>query len=155
MFSFGDSHTFFSNVFHPVPWVNETGAGCAMTNVLALVPIERLRQDAEPIAAIYRNLGVQAAEQVVARALAELSGVANDVVEQVRLQDQVSLPRTLRRLQRLSENMGLVSLGMIAQDAAICLSDNDGIAFAAVLARLQRVMERTFSPQQNVADLSV
>jgi hypothetical protein len=126
-----------------------------MTNVLALVPIERLRQDAEPIAAIYRNLGVQAAEQVVARALGELPGVANEVIEQVRLQDQVALPRTLRRLQRLSENMGLVSLGMIAQDAALCLAENDGIAFAAVLARLQRVMERTFSPQQTVADLSV
>jgi hypothetical protein len=35
--------------------------------VLALVPKERLRQDAEPIAAMYRNLGTQAAEQVVTR----------------------------------------------------------------------------------------
>jgi hypothetical protein len=126
-----------------------------MMNVLALVPNERLRQDAEPIAAIYRNLGVQAAEQVVARALAELSSVAQEVVEQVRLQDKVGLPRTLRRLQRLSENMGLVSLGAIAQDTAICLAEDDGIAFAAVFARLQRVMERTFPPQQGLADLSV
>lgn len=126
-----------------------------MMNVLALVPIERLRQDAEPIAAIYRNLGVQAAEQVVARALAELASVAAEVVEQVRLHDHAALPRSLRRLQRLSENMGLVSLGTIAQDAAICLSDGDGIAFAAVFARLQRVMERSFSPQAEVADLSV
>jgi hypothetical protein len=126
-----------------------------MTNVLALVPMERLRQDAEPIAAIYRNLGVQAAEQVVARALVELSGVAQEVVEQVRLQDQAALPRTLRRLQRLSENMGLVSLGAIAHDTAVCLAEDDGIAFAAVFARLQRVMERTFPPQQGLADLSV
>jgi hypothetical protein len=126
-----------------------------MTNVLALVPIERLRQDAEPIAAIYRNLGVQAAEQVVARALAELASVADEVIELVRVQDRAALPRSLRRLQRLSENMGLVSLGTIAQDAAICLSEDDGIAFAAVLARLQRVMERTFSPQSQMADLSV
>ena len=121
-------------------------------NVLALVPAERLRQDAEPIAAIYRNLGVQAAEQVVARALAELALVADEVIEQVRLQDQAALPRSLRRLQRLSENMGLVSLGTIAQDAAICLSERDDIAFAAVLARLQRVMERTFSPRADLAD---
>lgn len=121
-------------------------------NVLALVPAERLRQDAEPIAAIYRNLGVQAAEQVVARALAELALVADEVIEQVRLQDQAALPRSLRRLQRLSENMGLVSLGTIAQDAAICLSERDDIAFAAVFARLQRVMERTFSPRADLAD---
>jgi hypothetical protein len=126
-----------------------------MKNVLALVPSERLRQDAEPIAAIYRNLGVQAAEQVVARALAELATVAQEVIEQVRLQDTDALPRSLRRLQRLSENMGLVSLGSIAHDAAICLSADDGIAFAAVFARLQRVMDRTFSPRVDVADLSV
>jgi hypothetical protein len=126
-----------------------------MKNVLALVPSERLRQDAEPIAAIYRNLGVQAAEQVVARALAELATVAQEVIEQVRLQDTDALPRSLRRLQRLSENMGLVSLGSIAHDAAICLSADDGIAFAAVFARLQRVIDRTFSPRVDVADLSV
>jgi hypothetical protein len=123
-----------------------------MKNILALVPIERLRQDAEPIAAIYRNLGVQAAEQVVARALAELSGVAQDVVDQVRLQDRASLPRSLRRLQRLSENMGLVSLGAIAADTAACLAEDDGIAFAAVFARLQRVMERTFPQESQLAD---
>ena len=126
-----------------------------MMNVLALVPSERLRQDAEPIAAIYRNLGVQAAEQVVARALAELAGVAQDVVEQVRLHDSAALPRSLRRLQRLSENMGLVSLGTVARDAAVCMADGDGIAFAAVFARLQRVMERTFPAVADVADLSV
>lgn len=126
-----------------------------MKNVLALVPIERLRQDAEPIAAIYRNLGVQAAEQVVARALAELASVAQEVVQQARLQDATALPRSLRRLQRLSENMGLVSLGSIAQDMALCMGDGDGIAFAAVFARLQRVMERTFSPPPEMADLSV
>ncbi|MGL5011050.1 MAG: hypothetical protein ACRC6I_14320 [Paracoccaceae bacterium] len=126
-----------------------------MNEVLALVPKERLRQDAEPIAAIYRNLGVQAAEQVVARALAELAVVANDVTEQVRLGDRDGLPRNLRRLQRLSENIGLVSLATIAQDTVICLSSQDEIAFAAVWARLQRVMMRTFSPAKEIADLSV
>jgi plasmid stabilization system protein ParE len=126
-----------------------------MNNVMALVPKERLRQDAEPIAAIYRNLGVQAAEQVVARALAELAQVAADVAEQVRQRDLAHLPRNLRRLQRLSENMGLVSLATIAMDAAICLGDGDGTAFAAVWARLQRVAERTFSRVGEAVDQSV
>jgi plasmid stabilization system protein ParE len=126
-----------------------------MNNVMALVPKERLRQDAEPIAAIYRNLGVQAAEQVVARALAELAQVAADVAEQVRQRDLAHLPRNLRRLQRLSENMGLVSLATIATDAAICLGDGDGTAFAAVWARLQRVAERTFSRVGEAVDQSV
>jgi hypothetical protein len=51
--------------------------------------------------------------------------------------------------------MGLISLGAIAKDAAACLSDSDPIAFAAVFARLQRVMERTFSAPADMVDLSV
>jgi predicted PhzF superfamily epimerase YddE/YHI9 len=132
-----------------------TARGVPMNNVMALVPKERLRQDAEPIAAIYRNLGVQAAEQVVARALAELAHVMAEVADQVRLRDLAPLPRNLRRLQRLSENMGLVSLGQIALDAHLCLAANDSTAFTAVWARLQRVAERSFAPVGDVVDRSV
>ncbi len=123
-----------------------------MTNVLALEPKERLRQDAEPIAAIYRSLGAQAGEHVVARALAELAHVAAEVAGQVRLRDLEPLPRNLRRLQRLAENMGLVSLAQIALDAHICLAADDGTAFAAVWARLQRVAERSFAMGPENAD---
>jgi hypothetical protein len=126
-----------------------------MNNVMALVPNERLRQDAEPIAAIYRNLGVQAAEQVVARALAELAHVMGEVADHVHLRELALLPRNLRRLQRLSENMGLVSLAEIARDAHLCLAANDRIAFTAVWARLQRVAERSFAPVADVVDRSV
>jgi hypothetical protein len=126
-----------------------------MTNVMALVPKERLRQDAEPIAAIYRNLGVQAAEQVVARALAELGHVVTEVEDQVRRRDLDPLPRSLRRLQRLSENLGLVSLAQIAADAHLCLAAHDSTAFSAVWARLQRVAERSFAPVGDVVDRSV
>ena len=44
-----------------------------MDNVVALRPKERVRQDAEPIATIYRNLGTSGAEQVVTRELGELA----------------------------------------------------------------------------------
>ncbi len=132
-----------------------TARGVPMNNVMALVPKERLRQDAEPIAAIYRNLGVQAAEQVVARALAELAHVMAEVADQVRLRELAALPRNLRRLQRLSENMGLVSLAQIALDAHLCLVAHDSTAFTAVWARLQRVAERSFVPVTDVVDRSL
>ncbi|MEY4306491.1 MAG: hypothetical protein RIT52_2666, partial [Pseudomonadota bacterium] len=42
-------------------------------NLVALRVKERVRQDSEPIATIYRNLGTSSAEQVVTRALGELA----------------------------------------------------------------------------------
>mgnify|MGYP006193172381 CR=1 FL=1 len=45
----------------------------ALENVVALPVRERVRQDSEPIATIYRNLGTASAEQVVTRALGELA----------------------------------------------------------------------------------
>jgi hypothetical protein len=92
---------------------------------------------------------------VVARALVELSVVAAEVTEQLRRDDRDALMRGLRRLQRLSENMGLVSLATIAQDTVGCILAQDQVAFASVWARLQRVMERTFAPAPDMADLSV
>jgi hypothetical protein len=126
-----------------------------MNNVMALVPTERLRQDAEPIAAIYRNLGVQVAEHVVARALAELAQVVQALTTQINQRDLALVPRDLRRLQRLSANMGLVSMAQSAADAHLCLNAKDSTAFAAVWARLQRVAERSFVPITGALDQSV
>ena len=107
---------FFSTSVH-------AGLGCGTgvsdmtrTNVLVLRPIERVLQDAEPIATMYRNLGTSSAEQVVTRALGELA-----------------------------ENRGLVSLGLVAADVRNCLDSSDVTAFAAVWARLLRIAERSLS----------
>ena len=69
--SFTPRNLFFSTTAH-------SGCGCVegcvfMENVFTLIPKERVRQDAEPIATIYRNLGPASAEQVVTRALTELA----------------------------------------------------------------------------------
>ena len=55
-----------------------------MENVVALRPNDRVRQDAEPIASIYRSLGTASGEQVVARALGELALTLAALAPQVR-----------------------------------------------------------------------
>ena len=50
--------------------------------------------------------------------------------------DLADMTRQLRRLQRMSENLGLVSLGLIAGDVSACLERKDVTAFSAVWARL-------------------
>lgn len=117
------------------------------TNVVALRPNDRVRQDAEPIAALYRNLGTDSAEQVVTRALGELALTMSGMAAQVRSHDLADLSRQLRRLQRMGENLGMTSLAQVAEDVRSCLECADATAFAAVWARLLRVAERSLASE--------
>ena len=119
-------------------------------NVVALRPVERVKQDAEPIATIYRNLGATSAEQVVTRALAELAMTMAGLASQIRKHELSDVDRQLRRLQRMSENLGMVSLGLIAGDVRLCLGRNDVTGFSAVWARLMRVAERSLATDREV-----
>ena len=121
-------------------------------NVVALRPKERVRQDADPIASIYRNLGTASAEQVVTRALGELALAMAGLAQQVRRHDLSGLDRQLRRLQRMAEHLGMVSLCQVAGDVRHCLDSGDVTAFAAVWARLLRVAERSLSTDKDMLD---
>ena len=124
-------------------------------NVTALRPKEHVRLDAEPIASIYRNLGTSSAEQVVSRALGELALTLAGLVEQVRRRELAELGRGLRRLQRMADHLGMISLGLIAAETRICMDRADATAFAAVWARLIRVAEASLSPDKELLDQSL
>lgn len=124
-------------------------------NVVMLRPVERVRQNAEPIATIYRSLGTASAEQVVSRALGELALTMAGLASQVRTHDLKDLSRQLRRLQRMSENLGMVSLGLVAADVRYCLDQGDSTSFASVWARLIRIAERSLSSDKDLLDQSL
>jgi hypothetical protein len=126
-----------------------------MKNVTQLRPREAVRQDAEAIAAIYRNLGAPTAEQMVSRALGELALTMAGIAAQVKAHQLADLARQLMRLRRMAENLGLTSLAIVAEDTRVCLLRADGTAFSAVWARLIRVAERSLALDQGSADLSV
>jgi len=122
------------------------------TNVVALRPNDRVRQDAEPIATIYRNLGTASAEQVVTRALGELALTMAGLAANVRSQEMTDVTRQLRRLQRMGENLGMTSLGLVASDLRSCLENGDATAFSAVWARLMRIAERSLASDKDMLD---
>lgn len=124
-------------------------------NIVVLRPEERVRQDVEPIASIYRNLGTVSAEQVVTRALTELGLTMAGLSDQVRGRNLEDLARRLRKLQGMAENLGMVSLAGVSGDLRICLERNDSTAFSAVWARLIRVAERSLSPDRDLLDRSL
>lgn len=111
------------------------------TNVTALRPKDRLRHDSGPLTAIYCSMGRAEAEQLVTRALGEMALSMSALAAQVRLHDLRELSRQLRRLQRMAEQLGLMSLCEVAGDLRNCLDQGDATAFSAVWARLLRVAE--------------
>lgn len=119
---------------------------------MALRPKERVRQDAEPIATIYRNLGTASAEQVVARALGELALTMAGLVAQVRAHELKDMQRQLRRLQLMAENLGMETLAIVAADLRCCLDRSDVTAFSAVWARLLRIAERALANETTSMD---
>lgn len=104
---------------------------------------------------MYRDMGTAQAEQVVTRALGELALTMAGLAQQVRGHDMTNLSRQLRRLQRMSEHMGMISLGLVAADARDCLEQGDSTAFSAVWARLLRVAERSLLVDKDVLDQSL
>lgn len=144
---------FFSSTGQSRPRVRE-GKGVVMMGekIVALRPKEHVRQDSEPIAEIYRTLGTVSAEQVVTRALGELTLAMAGLARQVRQRDLGDIDRQLRRLQRMADQLGLVSLCAVAGDARICHGCADATGFAAVWARLLRVAERSLSADKDLLD---
>ena len=147
--SFGRGNQIFSMVEHG-------GDGCAERvcvmpneNVFVLLPKDKVRHDAGPISTIYRNLDTASADQIVTRALGELAMSMSGLADQVRLRDLTDLNRQLRRLQRMAENLGMVSFEQVCGDVRTCLDTGDVTAFAAVWARLLRVAERSLTPEKS------
>lgn len=124
-------------------------------NVVELRPRERVCQDAEPIATIYRNLGTASGEQVVTRALTELAIAMAGLAEQIRAHDLNDLTRRLRSLQTMAQSLGMVSLAIATHDLGICLDRKDTTAFAAVWARLLRIAEKSLTAEEGIIDRTI
>lgn len=116
---------------------------------------DSVRQDAAPVSALFRDMGSGAAEQVIARVLGELALTTAQMATQVKTHDLGDLSRKLRRVEKMAEQLGLVSYATVAADARSLLERGDGTAFAAVWSRLLRVAERTLAPDHDLLDQSV
>ena len=122
--------------------------------VTDLRPVDRVRQDGEPIASMYRTMGTRAAQEVVGRALGELALTMAGLTDGVASGDTGGLPRQLRRLERMSEQLGLSSMTEVAGTVRTCVERQDMTAFAAVWARLVRVAEVSLASETRLLDRS-
>jgi hypothetical protein len=50
----------------------------------------------------------------------------------------------------MAENLGLITLGLVAADLTLCITCQDVTAFSAVWARLVRVAENALADQRSL-----
>lgn len=124
-----------------------------MTTLIAeLKPQDQITQDPAPIARIFREMGPDAAEKAVNRAVGELTLSIAALSRLVAERDLADVPRQLRRIARMSDHLGMTSLSTIAADAEACTARDDATAFSAVWARLLRVAASQLSQGGELRD---
>jgi hypothetical protein len=101
------------------------------------------RMDHARLSRLFADLGPEAAEAVVTRALEELA-VRLVRLDRLRRQgDLARLHKTARGMAAIADQLGMAALARVALDATACADAGDTVALAAVLARLDRLGERS------------
>lgn len=133
-----------------------------MAEIAVLHHDEGIRVNGRRVVELYDELGASAAERVIGRATEELAVALQEVVDTGRTalaqwdQAQANRAETTQRVERLGAlawQVGLASLAHVASDVAACATRGDAAAFAAVLARLDRVGNRSLTAVWDSQDI--
>ncbi len=115
--------------------------GAVLGQVTRLGQTESVRLDPDRLEELFTRLGHRAAEDVVSRALQELSARLGQLDGLSRRGEMGEMRKCARSLGAIAEQLGMPALARVARDAGACSEGGDPVALAAVLARLQRVGE--------------
>jgi hypothetical protein len=111
--------------------------------------------DPTQIEALCTDLGPYAAEDVVCRAMEELAQRLCHIQEQAVNGPREDLPKALRALSAIAEQIGLSGLSKVAYDVMHCIELKDQVAEAATLARLARTGERSLTELWELNEFSL
>lgn len=115
---------------------------------------EPLRMDAERLASVYLELGEARAQTTMARAMDEITVALARLKGLVRAGRLGQLADVAQSMRDIAEPLGLNSLARVAHDLADLSARRDPVALAAVMARMDRVVERTLKMVWDLQDLS-
>jgi hypothetical protein len=126
-----------------------------MADMAALRHEEGVRLDPDRLMALYEDLGEAGAENVVTRAMEELSFRLAEMREEFRSEDMERFARNARSLGRVAGQVGMVTLAGVSRDVADCAARGDKVATAATWARLERISDRSLVAAWDTQDVSV
>ncbi len=129
--------------------------GGRMADMAVLRHEEGVRLDPDRLMALYEDLGEAGAENVVSRAMEELSHRMAEMQRQYQRLEIEAFCRNARSLGRVAVQVGMTSLARVAQDVADCAATGDAVALAATWARLSRLSDQSLVAVCDLQDMSV
>jgi hypothetical protein len=100
-----------------------------------------VRVDPDRIQALQMQLGVVGAENVITRAMTELSVRFSQLQTANAETDREAIYKLARGMSAIADQVGMVTLAQVASDVAASVNAGDNAAIQATLSRLCRIGE--------------
>ncbi|MEM8579079.1 MAG: hypothetical protein AAGF60_14615 [Pseudomonadota bacterium] len=126
-----------------------------MQTVTQLELKEPIRVNRERLGDLYTQLGEHSAEDVVCRAMEEVSLRMTHCDRAFRARDWADLRKSARSLIAIADQIGMQDVGRVAADVVACIDRQDHVATAATLGRLMRAGEGSLSAVWDLQDLTI
>ena len=106
-----------------------------------LTPVEKVRLDSIQLVELYDRLGPIAAEDFISTTMEDLAVQLAKLSRVYHADEIVGVRQVAKQISDLAERIGMQIVADVAADVADLSVRNDGAAFAATVARLERVGE--------------
>lgn len=114
-------------------------------SIAVLNHAEQVVLDRDQLDVLYRQLGPVGADKVVAHALEELSVLLSDLPAHHLAGRRDALAAGARALAAVAQQIGMTKLARVARDLAGLARGRDAAATGAVVARLDRIGDRSLA----------
>ncbi|MCV2867623.1 hypothetical protein OEW28_03160 [Defluviimonas sp. WL0002] len=116
---------------------------------------EGVRLDPDAMSAIYAELGERGAEKLISRATEDLAARLQDLRQCLADGKDAQFLRTARMLVQIGTQVGMTSVARVARDLIRATEAGDSAGRAAVLARLERIGQRSLTAVWDLHDMTV
>ena len=120
-----------------------------------LTPVEKVRLDSIQLVELYDRLGPIAAEDFISTTMEDLAVQLAKLSRVYHADEIVGVRQVAKQISDLAERIGMQIVADVAADVADLSVRNDGAAFAATVARLERVGETSLLAVWELQGLSV
>lgn len=121
-------------------------------SVAILKLAEAVALDRDQLDVLYRQLGPVGADKVVQHALEELSTLLEALPDSYRKGRFDDLTAGARALAAVAQQVGMTKLARVSRDLADLSSGRDAPALGAVVARLERIGDRSLVAVWDMSD---
>lgn len=133
----------------------ETDGGVGVTWIAVLRHEEGVRVDPVRLAVLYAELGQSGAERLVSAVMEEMAVLLSAIRTAEQNGQGETVAAIAAELAKIAEQVGMISLGRVAQDVGRCACSGDGVALAATLGRLVRIGARSLTEVWDLRDMTV